>query len=230
MSNNSTAFSQADRRTSADAVFDQLHSDIVSVRLLPGTKLSESDIAKRYEISRQPVREAFIRLNDLGLLTVRPQKATIVRRISKSAIQQARFVRAAVEVEVARQACHVKTADSLDELEELLQQQADCLENKDIPGFNALDHQFHEGICILAGCDFAIEVINDCKAKVDRLCLLSLANQSDAKQVYSDHVAILKHLSNRDENQLIGAIRMHLSRLDDTIDVVQSQHSDYFEA
>ena len=103
--NSSPALLQAVRRSAADEVFNKLHGDIVSLRLLPGTKLSESEIAKQCDVSRQPVREAFIRLNNKGLLTVRPQKATLVRKISIREILNARFIRTAVEVEVVRKAC-----------------------------------------------------------------------------------------------------------------------------
>ncbi|MEL6920239.1 MAG: GntR family transcriptional regulator, partial [Pseudomonadota bacterium] len=50
-----------ERRTTADAVFDQLLDEIVSLSLTPGTKLSEVDVAKRFGVSRQPVRDAFNR-------------------------------------------------------------------------------------------------------------------------------------------------------------------------
>ena len=67
-----------DRRTNADDVFDYLHEQINLLKLLPGTRISEVEIADRFDVSRQPVREAFIRLSNLGLLLVRPQRATVV--------------------------------------------------------------------------------------------------------------------------------------------------------
>ena len=50
------------RPTTTDLVFDQLHDDIISMQLLPGTKLSEVEVAKRFGVSRQPVRDAINRL------------------------------------------------------------------------------------------------------------------------------------------------------------------------
>jgi len=218
-----------DRRTVADALFDEIRSDIDKMRLLPGTKISEAEIAKRYDVSRQPVREAFIRLDNLSLLNIRPQKATTVRCMSKSAIRQARFVRASVEIEVARRACQISGPICIDDIRVQLERQSECLENNDIPGFNALDHEFHRSICVIAECDFAIDVIKDCKAKVDRLCMLSLANEIDARHVYTDHVNIAKWLEAKDENELVMAIRNHLARLDGAIDYIQTHHSSYFE-
>ncbi len=220
---------QTERRTTADELFDKIGDDINKMRLLPGTKMSEADIAKHYDVSRQPVREAFIRLNNMSLLQIRPQKATIVRRISKSAIRQSRFVRAAVEIEVAHRACQMKGKDLFDDIHIHLEQQAACLEKSDIVGFHALDQAFHESICVMAKCEFAVEVINECKAKIDRLCILSLAHSSDAEQIYEDHVALAKHLTAQNEIKLVAAIRNHLNRLDSTIEYIQTHHSSYFD-
>lgn len=105
----STVSVSTQRRTTADEIFDQLQADIVAMRLPPGTKVSESEVAKQHGVSRQPVREAFIQLNNLGLLQVRPQKATLVRKISIQGILNARFIRTAVEIEVMRDACKSAT-------------------------------------------------------------------------------------------------------------------------
>ena len=64
------------RRTSVDLVFEHLYQGINSLNLLPGTKISEADIAARFDVSRQPVRHAFSRLEILELVVIRPQKAT----------------------------------------------------------------------------------------------------------------------------------------------------------
>jgi len=85
-----------ERRTAADAVFERLYQEIASLELLPGTKLSEADVARRFEVSRQPVREAFGRLGNLDLLLVRPQRATVVRGFSMERVAHVRFIRLAV--------------------------------------------------------------------------------------------------------------------------------------
>ena len=93
-----------ERRTSADMVFDDLYERIGSLELLPGAKISEADIAAKFGISRQPVRDAFSRLGNMELLLIRPQKATVVKKFSLRSIATARFVRLSVELEVLRNA------------------------------------------------------------------------------------------------------------------------------
>src|SRR3954468_7713688 len=88
----------------ADQVFHTLRSSIVTMRLMPATALSEQDIADRLKVSRQPVREAFIKLSETGLVRVLPQRGTFVVKISARAVMDARFVRQAVECAIARRA------------------------------------------------------------------------------------------------------------------------------
>ena len=84
------------RRTTTDAVYETLHNEIVSLAILPGQKLSETEVARRFGVSRQPVRNAFSKLENEELLLIRPQKVTIVRGFSMERIALARLVRTAV--------------------------------------------------------------------------------------------------------------------------------------
>src|ERR671921_101679 len=86
------------------AIYGQIRQDIISLRLRPGTRLSENELALRFGTSRAPVREAIIRLAEEGLIEVLPQRGSFVTRISLSAMERARFVREALEVAVVRRA------------------------------------------------------------------------------------------------------------------------------
>lgn len=220
---------QDPRRTSADEVFDQLQSDIVSLRLLPGTKLSESEIAKQNDVSRQPVREAFIRLNNLGLLTVRPQKATLVRKISISEILNARFIRTAVEVEVVRKACRNSTDSNYQAFEANLLEQTKAAKGNDTDAFHTLDYEFHQQICVAANSEFAFETIASNKSQVDRLCMLCLANKQGMLALVEDHSRIFDALKRRDAREMIDLTRLHLSRLDSTLKKAREEHGSFFE-
>ena len=70
--------SPLNRLSVADSVFDELHRQILTLELQPGSKISEADVAKALGVSRQPVRDAFYRLSKLGFLSMRPQVATTV--------------------------------------------------------------------------------------------------------------------------------------------------------
>lgn len=217
------------RRTTADEVFEQLRSDIVSLRLAPGTKVSEMEIAKKAEVSRQPVREAFIRLNNMRLLKIQPQKATQVRKISPKEILNSRFIRTAVECEVLRNACLVAANDDFLRIEENLERQKAAAEAGDSDAFHLLDYEFHYYICVAGRSEFAYSTIAQNKSQVDRLCMLSLTNQENMRELIEDHTNILTAIKNRDPDEAVELTRKHLSRLDQTLENAKSAHSEYFE-
>ena len=160
-----------EQRTTADEVFDRLHEEIVSLKLLPGTKLSEAEVACRFGVSRQPVRDAFSRLDGLDLLLVRPQRATEIRRFSIEKIANARFIRLAVEIEVVRRACAIWDTNCATDLQQNLNLQQGSLEAGRMVEFHALDYEFHKLVCELGGHPLAAETIKASKQKIDRLCM-----------------------------------------------------------
>jgi len=218
-----------ERRTTTDVVFDQLHEDIVSLKLLPGTKLSEVEVARRFGVSRQPVRDAFNRLDNLDLLLIRPQKATEVRGFSMSRIRHARFVRLAVELEVIRHACSVWDESYAEILEGNLDQQKQSIDSGQPETFHALDYQFHKLICELGGCPLAFETIEECKKKVDRLCMLSLGRENESITLLDDHRQLARSLRHGSVELATAIARKHLNRLDDTIADIHQMHAEYFE-
>ena len=60
----------------ADQIFATLYHRVITLELPPGARLSEAEVARQMGVSRQPVRDAFWRLSQLGFLTIRPQRAT----------------------------------------------------------------------------------------------------------------------------------------------------------
>jgi len=83
-------------------IYRYLRKDIVTCAIQPGSLLSEKEVSARFNVSRQPVREAFIKLAEAGLVQVLPQRGTFVRKISAKRVADGRFIREAVEVSVVR--------------------------------------------------------------------------------------------------------------------------------
>lgn len=217
------------RRTAADDVFDHLRGQIVSMALPPGARLSEADVAREMNVSRQPVREAFIRLGNMDLVLVRPQRATVVKPISRSGILESRFIRTAVEIEIVRRACKVGPGPLKAAFRANLDKQIAAIHAKDSDLFNTLDYDFHRMICQAADCAFAFRTIAENKQYIDRLCMLSLADLQSQMDVYDDHSEMFERLCNRDEAGMIEITTVHLSRLNATLDQAQAQYPDYFD-
>ncbi|MBU2868080.1 GntR family transcriptional regulator [Pacificibacter marinus] len=219
-----------DRQSAADFVFEQLYSDIISLKLLPGAKLSEMEVARNFGVSPQPVRTAFHRLSNNDLLVVRPQRATRVRGFTLEDIQEAQFIRMSVEMEVLYRACDVWDEARNITLLENLEKQKRCVEAVDAEGLEALDYEFHRLICDLAGYPKAFDTIKRQKQKICRLCSLEMQQKkSELRAILTDHLNIAHHLEMRSLDKLLIAARKHFNRLDETIEYLHRVHSEYFD-
>jgi DNA-binding GntR family transcriptional regulator len=217
------------RRTSVDNIFDFIQEEILTLNLRPGDKISEADIAARFGVSRQPVRDAFSRLSNLDLLLIRPQRATEVKRFSMREIVKSRFVRAAVETEVLRRAALNCDAANAAKLDAALIDQERAIANRDVDGFGKLDYAFHALLCGIARAEFAFDVIMAEKSKVDRLCMLGLSKEDRMPELVADHHAIAGAVKANDSIKAIEAGMLHLSRLDETIEQISSTNANYFD-
>ncbi|WP_380055528.1 GntR family transcriptional regulator [Falsihalocynthiibacter sp. SS001] len=222
--------SHGDRRTSVDDVFDDLHEQILSLKLRPGDRISEADIAAKFGVSRQPVRDAFSRLANLDLLLIRPQRATEVRRFSMRQIEKARFVRSAIEQEVLRRAAVLCDSEGEARLNKVLSEQEKAVAEQDHERFGPLDYQFHKILCGIANADYAFDVILEEKSKVDRLCMLGLEKEQRLPELLDDHRAIAQAVVSHDPEAAVAACLKHLSRLDVTIERITLTNANYFES
>lgn len=216
----------AARPSVADQVFDGLRRRILSLDLPPGAKISEVDVATQMGVSRQPVRDAFYRLSQLGFLVIRPQRATTVSLISERSVMRARFIRTAVEVETLRALVDRLTGPDLDALDALVARQRGAVEAGDRTRFHELDDQFHRELCIRAGVGFAWDLIHENKAHTDRVRLLSLTFAS--RTALDDHVAILEALRRRDTDGAVAAMRTHLGRIREIVAQIRAANHDWF--
>ncbi|RGP36903.1 GntR family transcriptional regulator [Pseudotabrizicola alkalilacus] len=215
------------RPSVTDAVFEELHRQILALDLPPGTRMSEVDVAKIMGVSRQPVRDAFYRLSTLGFLTIRPQRATVVSAISEAAVMQARFIRSAIEAETVRMACVRLGEGDFAALDTVLEQQRAAVEARDAVGFHALDDLFHREICERSGHGFAWDIIRENKAHMDRVRFLSLSFAS--QDAFGDHLQVMAALRARDAPGAMAAMHAHLSRIKVQIRRIRSEHEAFFD-
>jgi GntR family transcriptional regulator, rspAB operon transcriptional repressor len=216
----------AGRATVTHRVFRHLLERIVTLDLAPGSKISEAEIAASLGISRQPVRDAFFRLSEKGLLIVRPQRATVVAPISEPAVFEAQFLRLALESATLRRACSRLGVADLRALDDLLQAQRAALDADDRRRFHALDDTFHRTIAQRAGCGFVWSLIEEQKTQMDRIRFLTLGIRSD--EAWHHHVALVAALRARDAAAAETVLQDHLYRILDIMDAIRAEHGEWF--
>lgn len=207
-----------------------LRQAIIEMRLKPGEALSEKDIAARYGVSRQPVREAFIKLAEAGLLQVLPSRGTYVVKISVREVLNARFVREAIERAIARAAAGLIDARSLARLDGLIAEQKAVAESGDVRAFYALDEAFHRTIADCVECDYAMRIVESARAQTDRVRFLSLPEASPLPVLISQHEAIVAALRERNPDATEAAMRRHLREILSALPRLGERFPEFFDA
>ncbi|WP_422101673.1 GntR family transcriptional regulator [Vreelandella sp.] len=192
-------------------LYQVLRQSIIQMVLAPSRALSEKEIADTFSVSRQPVREAFIRLSEAGLVEVKPQRGTYVVKISQQAVLEARFVREAIEVAVVKLAAEKGIEPSvLKELHDLLERQRRCLEPHDYDRFYHLDEAFHRTLSLGVRQQAAWKVIEEVRAQLDRVRYLSVPHSTPLERLVDQHNHIVAAIEARDVKRAEEAMMLHL--------------------
>ncbi|MFF7063776.1 FCD domain-containing protein [Pseudomonas sp. NPDC008258] len=72
---------QTQKATGASRVYTILRDEILTMKLAPGTALDEIGLSERFDLSRSPIREALVRLSADGLVSILPNRSTIVSQM-----------------------------------------------------------------------------------------------------------------------------------------------------
>lgn len=210
----------------APQLYRLLRERIVRTELLPGEVVSETEIARAYDVSRQPVREAFIKLAEAGLVQIRPQRGTMVTRISSEAVMDARFVREAIEADVVRLVAEQADAAIRRELDDQIARQRQVAES-DNDAFMRLDELFHRTLAEMAGKPYAWKVVEEVKAQMDRVRYLSV-EKVHVRLLITQHEAIAAAISRNDVASAEAAMRAHLREILKSLPVLAEARPEFF--
>jgi DNA-binding GntR family transcriptional regulator len=204
-----------------------LRNRIIRGELPPGTRMSEAEVAAAYGISRQPVREAFIRLADASLIEVRPQSGSYVSRIDVHAVISAQFVREAVEADIVRCVAAQATSSDIAGLEAMLDTQMKTATIVDPQPFVAADEAFHRQLAEIAGQKNGWEFLQPLKTQMDRVRYLS-ARSFPRPVLISQHREIVDAIRQGNIDDAEQRMRRHLRRILEDLPAVAGALPNFF--
>ena len=212
----------------ASHVFHNLRNAIITLKLVPGNRLSEAEIAKQMEVSRQPVREAFIQLSKIGMLNIIPQKGTFVVKISERDVENARFIREAIEVAIVQRACEMAEKNHINAIFDLIAKQEKAANASDHNGFLKLDDDFHNAIALSADCLYGWHIVENLKAQMDRVRFLSLPEATPIDKIVQQHRKIAQAIELGDPEAACREMKKHLSEILISLPRLAEKYEDMF--
>ena len=159
--------------STVDAVRNALESDILSLQFAPGEKITESDLAVRYSVSRNTIREAVAHLLAQGLLTKVANKGVSVRRFTVQDVQEIFHLRALLELEALNTIFAEKIQPNslyriVDKLEAINRQEQ-------WDDYVLADIRFHSGLVAAAGSTRLVKLYDTILTEV-KLCIYQTRN------------------------------------------------------
>ncbi|MFB2010231.1 GntR family transcriptional regulator [Flintibacter sp. P01028] len=203
-------------RSTSDFVYNSVRQSILTHEFPAGSRLVEAKTSKELNVSITPVREAFARLANQGLLTVFPYKGTYVTIITKQYLEDVYFLRRHLEVMAAEKSFPKLTDQDIQYYEELFASADEAYDRQDLYESIRSDVLFHERLFTLSGSALLMDTWHIIKYRIENL-------QSYTKPVMNArfsvrHGAMLEAIRNKDQARYVAAFLEHLNTNQDVVD------------
>jgi DNA-binding GntR family transcriptional regulator len=214
------------RTSSRRAVYEELRSRIITLDLPPGSPLSENELAAALGVSRTPVRESLILLQQEGLVQVFPKVGSFVSRVDPELVADAQFLREAVELASLEDLPEVLDPEIVAEMRQNLAQQQEA--SGDMEAFFQLDEEFHHGLLRLAGHGRTWPTVSAAKGHLDRARHLGLQEKASTQGFLDQHLGILDAVLAQHRDVARGLVRDHLRAVFADIESVRHHSPELF--
>jgi DNA-binding GntR family transcriptional regulator len=188
-----------------DIAFDRIRTAILSRSLEPGTRVGEAMLGEILQVSKTPVREALLRLCQVGLVepTTRGLRVVIP---SRTGIRNAYEVRSGLETVAAELASARATGDQHEEILAAAKNSLDSAQAEDADGFAHWDRTFHIRVAQATGNDLLAKAVDDAVVLAFTLRSRDVPTPDDSVRCGRHHVGISNAIKKRDA--ALAGIRM----------------------
>ncbi len=197
-----------------EQVYLYLKNAIINSEMTLDTTYSEKWVADRLEVSRTPVREAILQLQQEYFVEVLPYKGFRVKKLSLEDVRDTFQIRLALEgfcvINLAQNRELAEVKKVLLELEDSLEQMEKCSKSKDPNAFVEQDARFHRAIINYAGNERLILMYNDIRFRFERITLRVLTAHGRMNSTILEHRKIFDMMKAGSGWEAFQAIQVHL--------------------
>jgi DNA-binding GntR family transcriptional regulator len=205
-------------------VCDLVRSRIIANELPFGTKLTEDSLAKEFGVSRTPIREAFNRLAQEGLVTVFPGRGAFVATLLFSDMVQLLEIREALEGMAARLATRHMTKTVLEKLRRRMEVEIRKGAGKEYLGYSDIDRQFHESVIAASGNHHLSQLMKSLRDRIQMLRYRSVILPGRARKSLQEHLQIIDALEAHDAELAEERMRAHIRNVKADLAASMSYH------
>lgn len=180
--------------------------------LPPGQAILEREISEALEMSRTPVREALVRLETEGMLTLVPRRGFIVAPIEAEDLREIYAIIGTLDGLAIELAAERAEEDLLGRLDRIIDSQEEALRSSDLKKWSSLDDEFHDRIVRCAGNQRLTGIIDSYADQSYRARLYTIAERPVPKRSIIEHRAIVAAMRAKDGKAARMLMESHRSR------------------
>jgi DNA-binding GntR family transcriptional regulator len=196
----------------ADKVYDQLLGQMMSLRIVPGSRVTIDALARELRVSQTPIRDALNRMEADGLVVRVPHAGyRIPPQITRDRFEDMVEMRLLLEPAAARRAAESASAEQVSDLRRMLDEMAGLVERDSHVAYGAFglrDAAFHDLVAVTAGNEVVRESLARMHTHVHLFRLLY-----DTEVTYlamGEHDEVLAAIAARDPEAAAFAMRRHI--------------------
>ncbi len=201
---------QIQRQSLSEQVYNYIKRLILSGELKGGQKIPEEKIAQQFGVSRTPIREALRRLDEYGLVYLKPRSYAVVVELASQEAEQVAQVRAQLEVLSARQLAEHGTQEDFTVLDQIASECEESLEAGDIAATFEKDSQLHLEIARRTGNRHLFELFEKIDAKMQLLRLVLHLPHEDLQRFIAQHQPLLRHMRAHNKEAAEAVMERHI--------------------
>lgn len=216
------------KETAREYALRMLKKNIINLELIPGTIVSENELAIELGLSRTPVREALIELSKIKVVEILPQRGSHIALINLDLVEEARFFRQVLECAIVKLACERITEEDYLILKENVSLQEFYLESHVEEKLIQLDNDFHKKLFEICRKTHTYSLMKSMTIHFDRVRSLSLTVVKNGK-IVADHRKLLEAINLGKQEDALAIIDKHLLRYKVDEKEIINQYPHYFK-
>lgn len=193
----------------ADKIYEQLLSAIHDGTISTDQRLVQEKLAEQFGISRTPVREALLRLEQEGIIEVAGRTGFRLREIDQSEVMDIYVARAAVEAEGASILARRNDAAEIEALRQLVVKE-ESISDESVGAYYRANHAIHAGIMVAAGNRYLVEMDEGIWNRGFSYRLFAAIHDENLAKSLGDHIALIDAIATSDPDHASAQMRAHI--------------------
>lgn len=196
---------------SSQKIYEKLRRKILEFEIYPGTRITESELAADFNVSRTPVRAALQRLAVEGHIVIQPKQGCFVRAVDIEKISQYYDVRVHLEAAAVELACENMSTEEIDTLQEIWNP-ARVKKTPNMDEIKALEEAFHITIATASGNAVLLDYLEDVNNHIRILRRLGFPDRQSVLETFEEHYELCQLIRGRNARTARKAMIAHIRK------------------